>query len=213
MPSPEDGSQTRRLQIAGGAVLLIAIIAVAVVLLTSGGGDDGEDGPAVASTEVTLPERQIENLQEAADAAGCTYSEVKVEGSTHTEEKVKYKGNPPTSGDHNPVPAQDGIYDAGNSPEPEHYVHTLEHGRIILQYKPGADERTVATLEAIFNEEVNGAAGYHTVLMQNNTDMRPAVAALAWGELLTCEELSDEAIDAIRAFRERFTDQGPEFVP
>lgn len=208
-------SQTRRLQIVGGAVVAIAVVVVAIVLLTSGGGDDGGDADATtsASTEVTLPARQIENLQEAADAAGCTYREVDNEGSTHTEDPVEYKNNPPTSGDHNPVPAEDGIYAAGNSPEPEHYVHTLEHGRIIFQYQPGADERTIATLEAIFNEEVNGTPGYHAVVMENNTGMKSPVAATAWDQELTCPELNDEAIDAMRAFRDRFTDQGPEFVP
>lgn len=212
-------SRTRRLQIAGGALVAIAVIVVAVVLLTSGGSDSdsggtaGADGDATASVEVTLPPRRIENLEEAVDASGCTFREVKNEGSTHTEEQVEYKNNPPTSGDHNPIPAEDGIYAPGNTPPPENYVHTLEHGRIIFQYQPGADPRTIATLEAIFNEEVNGTPGYHAVVMENNTDMTANVAATAWDNELTCPELNDEAIDAMRAFRERFTDQGPEFVP
>lgn len=206
--------RNRRLQLVGGAVLVIAVIVVAVVLLTSGGGDDDGGGEATAgSTEVTLPARQIENLQEAADAAGCTYREVKNEGSTHTQEQVEYKNNPPTSGDHNPVPAEDGVYAPGNTPEPEHYVHTLEHGRILFQYRPGAPERVRQTLEAIFNEEINGTPGYHAIVMENNTGMKPLVAATAWDQELLCPELNDEAIDAMRAFRERFTDQGPEFVP
>jgi hypothetical protein len=208
-------SRTRRLQIAGGALVALVAIVVVVVLVTSGGGDDGGGADATASTnvEVTLPERQIENLEDAAQAAGCTYEEVPIESSTHTEEQVTYESNPPTSGDHSPVPAEDGIYTPGNSPAPENVVHTLEHGRILFQYEPGAPERTIATLEAIFNEEINGTPGYHAVVMENNTDMQAAVAATAWGQSLTCPELNDEAIDAMRAFRERFTDRGPEFVP
>ena len=211
-------SRTRRLQIAGGALVAIAVIVVAVVLLTSGGSDSDNGGTAStgdgsASVEVTLPPLRIENLEEAVDASGCTFREVENEGSTHTEETVKYKNNPPTSGDHNPIPAEDGIYAPGNTPPAENYVHTLEHGRIIFQYQPGADARTIATLEAIFNEEVNGTPGYHAVVMENNTDMTANVAATAWDNELTCPELNDEAIDAMRAFRERFTDQAPEFVP
>ncbi|HEU4655923.1 MAG TPA: DUF3105 domain-containing protein [Capillimicrobium sp.] len=207
-------SRSRRLQIAGGALLAIAVVVVAVVLITSGGGgDDAETVDSSENVEVTLPPRQIENLQEAADAAGCTYRQMPNEGSTHVNKKVEYKSNPPTSGDHNPVPAEDGVYSPGNSPAPENYVHSLEHGRIIFQYKPGASERTIATLEAIFNEEVNGTPGYHALVLQNNTGMKAAVAATAWDQMLTCPELNDEAIDAFRAFRERFTDKGPEFVP
>jgi hypothetical protein len=206
-------SRTRRLQIVGGAVLAVAVIVVAVLLVFGGGGDDG--GTTADSTpgvEVTLPPRQIENLQEAADAAGCTYKEEKIQGSTHVNEKVEYDTNPPTSGNHNPNPAADGVYDAENSPEPENYVHSLEHGRIIFQYKPNSPQRTVATLVALYNEPFAGTPGYHALVLQNNTGMKDAVAATAWGQSLTCPELNDEAIDAMRAFRERFTDKGPEFV-
>lgn len=206
-------ARNRRLQIAGGAVLVVAVIVVAVVLLAGGGDDGGDTGTLSAGTEVTLPARQIENLQEAADAAGCTYREVPNEGATHTEDEVEYENNPPTSGDHHPVPAEDGVYAPGNTPETEQYVHALEHGRILFQYRPDAPERVRQTLEAIFNEEFNGVPGYHTVVMENDTGMKPLFAATAWDQELLCDELNDAAIDALRAFRERFTDQGPEFVP
>jgi hypothetical protein len=209
-------ARTRRLQIVGGAVLVIAIIAVAVALITSGGSDDtgGDGGPTTSpSVEVTLPAQKIKNLDEAAKAAGCTLRRMPNEGSTHVTEKVKYKSNPPTSGNHNPTPAADGVYEADGTPEPENYVHSLEHGRIELQYKPGSSPETVGTLEALFNEEFNGTPGYHALVFQNNTDMPYAVAATAWTQLLGCDKLSPEAIDAIRAFRERYTDKAPEFVP
>jgi hypothetical protein len=206
--------RSRRLQIVGGVLLAVAIVAVAVVLLTSGGGGGGNSGPSTsASSEVTLPPQKIQNLNEAAKAGGCTLRDFPDEGNTHTEKSVKYKTNPPTSGDHNPVPAADGVYTADNTPSPEHYVHTLEHGRIIFQYKPGADAKTVGTLEALFNEPFNGTPGYHAVVMQNNTGMKAPVAATAWTHMLTCDQMTPQAIDAFRAFRDRYTDKAPEFVP
>jgi hypothetical protein len=162
---------------------------------------------------VTLPARKIDNLEEAAKAGGCTYKAYPIEGSTHVAEKVTYKTNPPTSGNHNPTPAEDGIYAPGNSPEKEHFAHSLEHGRIELQYQPGAPQKTIDTLTAIFNEEVNGTPGYHTLLFENNTGMKSPIAATAWGQMLTCDTLDSASIDALRAFRERFTDKGPEFIP
>lgn len=210
-------ARTRRLQIVGGVVVALAVVVVAVVLLAGGGGDDGGsgDGPTTSpeSAAVTLPERRIENLDEAAEAGGCTVSEEEIEGSTHTEEPVEYQTNPPTSGDHNPVPAEDGVYAPDAAPAKENYVHSLEHGRIIFHYQPRATPEQVATLEAIFNEEVNGTPGYHALVIQNNTGMEAPIAATAWGQMITCPNLSPEAIDALRAFRERFTDKGPEFVP
>jgi hypothetical protein len=92
-------------------------------------------------------------------------------------------------------------------------VHSLEHGRIQFQYQPGTPQKTIDTLVAIFNEEFNGSAGYHAQVFENNTDMPTPIAAAAWGHLLACDDLSDESIDALRAFRERYTDKGPEFIP
>jgi hypothetical protein len=213
-------ARTKRLQIIGGVIVGLVVVAVVVVLLVSGGGGDDKDMSAAtgsasadASTEVKLPPRKIENLEEAAKAAGCTLKTYPIEGATHVTTTVKYKTNPPTSGDHNPTPAEDGIYDPGNTPAKEHYVHSLEHGRIQFQYAPGSPQKTIDTLVALYNEPVNGSPGYHAQVFQNNTNMPSKVAAVAWGQLLTCDELNDAAIDAFRDFRERYTDKGPEFIP
>jgi hypothetical protein len=215
-------ARTKRLQIIGGVIVGLVVVAVVVVLLVSGGGGDDKgksmnaatgNASSSASTEVKLPARKIENLEEAAKAAGCTLKTYPIEGSTHVTTTVNYKTNPPTSGDHNPTPAEDGIYDPGNEPAKENYVHSLEHGRIQLQYAKGSPQKTIDTLVAIYNEPVNGSPGYHAQVFENNTNMPAKVAAVAWGQLLTCDDLSDAAIDAIRAFRERYTDKGPEFIP
>src|SRR3954470_22012451 len=99
--------------IALGAVVVIAVIAV--VALSGGGGKNTVDTSNVASD---------------AQSGGCTFKSYPSEGRNHTTAKVKYKTNPPTSGNHNPTPAQDGIYAPGNEPPPESYVHSLEHGRV-----------------------------------------------------------------------------------
>jgi hypothetical protein len=208
-------SRTKRLQIVGGVIVGLVVVAVAVVLVVSSGGGSGSDGPkTTASTGgVTLPARKISNLEDAAKAAGCTYKAYPIEGSTHVTTKVTYKTNPPTSGNHNPTPAPDGIYDPGNTPAKENFVHALEHGRIEFQYAPGATQKTIDTLTAIYNEPVNGTPGYHALLFQNNTGMKSPIAATAWGQMLTCPNLASPAIDALRDFRDRFTDKGPEFIP
>jgi hypothetical protein len=214
-------SRTKRLQIVGGVIVGVVVVAVVVVLLVSsgGGGDDkgsmSASGSAstTASTDVKLPAPKITNLEEAAKAADCSLKSYPIEGSTHVTTTVKYGTNPPTSGNHNPTPAEDGIYDPGNTPAKENYVHSLEHGRIQFQYKPGATPKQIATLEALFDEPVNGSPGYHAQVFENNTDMPTKFAAVAWGQLLSCNDLSDATIDAMRDFRARYTDKGPEFIP
>jgi hypothetical protein len=208
-------ARSKRLQIVGGVVVALVVVAVAVFLVAgSGGGSSDGDGPSTtASASVALPARQIENLEAAVKASGCTYKSYPIEGSTHVTTQVDYKTNPPTSGDHNPQPAADGIYDPGNSPAKENFVHSLEHGRIEFQYKPGSPQKTIDTLDALFNEEVNGTPGYHALVFENNTGMQAPVAATAWGKSITCDALDSASIDALRAFRDRFTDKGPEFIP
>jgi hypothetical protein len=195
----------RRLQIVFGGLLAVAAVAAVVIAVTAG-GDDG--GGEQARADVPIPERQEENLNRAARAAGCTLESPEEEGRDHTEEEVEYDSNPPSSGPHHPQPAPDGVYDPANTPSMEALVHTLEHGRVLVQYRSGTPERTVAQLETLFNEDP-----YHMVLLQNNTGMPYQVAATAWTQKLGCEEMNDRVFDAIRAFRDSYRDQAPEFVP
>jgi hypothetical protein len=206
-------ARRKRLQLALGAVGAVAAVAV-VALLLSGtlGGDDaaGEGAPPEANVE--LPEQKIGDLRAAAKAAGCTVRNPEIEGSTHETKQFKasdYKTNPPTSGNHTPTFYQDGVYEPGTTPELGMLVHTLEHGRIDVQYKPGTPAETVRELEALLAEQNNG---YHMLLFENTTGMEAQVAATAWGHSLTCDKMNPQVFDALRTFRAEYIDQGPEQV-
>jgi hypothetical protein len=195
-------ARRRTLQIGGGAVLGLAVIAAVAIVALAGGGDDKGD----ATVKTT-------KLAADAKAAGCTFSQFKSEGRSHTAGKVTYKTNPPTSGNHNPTPAQDGFYRAGNSPPKENSVHALEHGRIEFQYKPGTPAADVAKLRKLAEEPLNGTAGYHVLLFENNTKMPSQFAAAAWTKSIACPTLSRQALGAMREFRTAFTDKAPEIIP
>jgi hypothetical protein len=190
-------SRKRTLQIGGGAVLVLAVIAVIAVVALAGGGDKPDTS----------------NLAADATAAGCTFNTYKSEGRNHTTGKVNYKTNPPTSGAHNPTPAQDGIYAPGNEPQPGNFVHSLEHGRIEFQYKPGTSQADIAKLQKLAEEPLNDSAGYHVLMFQNNTKMPTQFALTAWTKSLTCDKLTPQSIAVMRDFRKAFTDKGPEFIP
>jgi Protein of unknown function (DUF3105) len=193
-------ARKRTLQLGGGLIAGLVVIAVIVVVVAGGGGGGGDK---VDTTKLTAD----------AKAAGCTFGQFKSEGRTHTAGKVTYKTNPPTSGNHNPTPAQDGIYRAGNTPPKENFVHSLEHGRIEFQYKPGASDADVAKLRALAEEPINDTPGYHMLMFENNTNMPTEFAAAAWTKSITCGQLTPQAIDAMREFRKAYTDKGPEFIP
>jgi hypothetical protein len=189
-------------------------VVVGVVLLVTGGDkkDSGSGGqPAAAKeTKATIPQPVERDLDKAAKAAGCVLNNPPLEGSSHVNGKVKYKSNPPTSGNHNAVPALDGIYEPGQEPEPEHWVHSLEHGRIDVMYRKGSPKALISQLETLVSEPLNGKDGYKTLLFQNDTNMPYAVAAAAWGHSIGCKKTSDAMWDALRDFRVKYMDKGPE---
>jgi hypothetical protein len=201
----------KRAGIALGALVAVAVAVFAVITVASG-DDDINPG---AGTGATIPGVRITDLTEAARAAGCRVrEELPEEGRDHLapDARVRYRTNPPTSGDHVLVAAQDGIYAPGNPPDLKESVHALEHGRINIQYRRGTPAQVVNQLETMFNEEVQGVAGYRSLLFENQSGMRDAVAATAWQWMITCPTMNDRVFDAIRAFREERQGKGPEIV-
>jgi uncharacterized protein DUF3105 len=174
--------------------LVAATIAVLAFVLLSG----GDDKPSKA---------QLAALKRAAAAAGCTLRSFPSEGRGHTTNPVTYRTNPPTSGPHNPVPAPDGEY-ANGAPPKERYVHSLEHGRIALQYRPDASPAARAGLKAVFEEDRD-----RMLLFANNTGMPYEVAATAWTQLLGCPRYNARVPAALRAFRDAYRGKAPEKVP
>jgi hypothetical protein len=194
----------RLLQLLGGGVVAIAIAGGLAFAISQGGGS--------SSAKVDTA-----RLDAAAAAAGCTYRAFPSEGREHvtrTLTPADYKTNPPTSGQHNPVPAVDGLYVPGNEPLLQNWVHTLEHGRVEFQYRPGTSAAVIAQLTKLFNENVKGSGnGYHSMLFENNTKMPFAVAAVAWRHYMACKTYTPKSITALRTFRDELIDKGPETIP
>ena len=213
----KQAANKKRLQLVGGALLGLAAVAAIVVALVVGlGGDDettASNEGSDAAAAVSLPPQETSDLDEAVKASGCTLTHPEYEGADHEEKDFKptdYKTNPPTSGTHFPDWYDDGTYAPGSVPNLGMLVHTLEHGRINVQYKKGTPEADVAKLEALLQEQNEG---YHMLLYENTTGMDAQVAATAWTQSLTCPAMNDKVFDAIRTFRARYIDKGPETVP
>ncbi len=192
--------------VVGGGLVLAALVAV-VVVVAAGGGGGGGGGDKLAVKAVDPPPQRQTDLAKAAVAAKCELKNPLIEGRTHTTKKVAYKTNPPSSGNHDPFPAADGAY--GTAPPTQKLVHELEHGRIIFQYDPKkAPAKRIGQLKGLFDEDP-----YHLVLTPNATNMPYAVAVTAWGHIAGCKRVTDATFDVLRAFRERYQDKAPEFVP
>jgi len=187
--------QPRASGYATAAVLVLATAAILIYVVIGRGGGGGSPS-----------DEQLGRLRSAAAAAGCSLASFPTEGREHTEGKVTYRTNPPTSGPHNPVPAPDREY--AKAPPAENYVHSLEHGRIELQYRPGAPPAVLGALRAVYRESSD-----KMLLFPNNTGMDYEVAATAWKHRLGCPKYGARVPDALRAFRDAYRDRGPEQVP
>jgi hypothetical protein len=188
----------------GGALAAAAVIAIAVVLLSGGDSSNAESGGGWPKGSV--PKQQQSDLATAAKDASCELKNPPDEGHQHVTTQVQYKANPPTSGNHNPDPAPDAAY--LEAPAKENTVHSLEHGRIEIQFKPTVPDSVKGALKALFDEDQ-----YHMLIFPNQTNMPYEVAATAWGHELVCPKYSDKVPDAIRAFKNQYRDHGPETVP
>ena len=198
----------RRKRLAGfaiaGIVLVAGIAAVAVFLAGRGGGGPLADPNAYPDGSV--PAQRVTDLDAAAEAAGCRERSFPSEGQDHVATPVEYRSNPPHSGDHLEIPAEDQAFT--EAPQKEALVHSLEHGRIIIQFRPGTSAEVRGALKALYDEDP-----YHVILTPNATKMPYAVAVTAWRRTLTCEQAGPGIYDAIRAFRDSYRDRGPEDVP
>jgi Protein of unknown function (DUF3105) len=217
--------------VTAGALTLAVVVGLAIVLLSGGdsNGLDSEDVPEAAHVQLqtgsindipfddrvgtTPPPLQQGDLETAAADGNCDLQlDLPDEGNTHikpSDPVPDYKTNPPTSGNHIEPPLQqaDGAY--SKYPGAQYVVHSMEHGRIEIQYSPDLPEKDQLALKGVFDESPAG------VLFFPNPDMPYEAAATAWttdgGELLGCPKYEGRAtLDAIRDFRDIYRGLGPE---
>lgn len=221
--------------VAAGAIALVVVAGLVIALAGGGSDEEGAGGGStVASGDCSQvntsfggeipdgvecddregtppPEIQLGDLTAAAKAAGCDLQlNLKDEGATHlnpkTDDLPDYGTNPPTSGDHYPIPLADGAF--LSEPSPGNFVHALEHGRIEIQYSPDLPEEDQLALKGIVDADPAG------VSMFPNEDMPYDVAVTAWTQLMGCKAFEgDTTLDAVQDFRDAYRGRGPEAIP
>lgn len=218
-PGEKDSNRNRL--IIGYAVVSTVILAIAVAVFIIASGSGGSSGPEtdeggahinlnteIGSTNGVQPDERagtvppsvkVTNLQAAAKQAGCQLQlHLKDEGHEHIppgSPEPNYKTNPPTSGPHVDPPYQqaDGAY--AEMPEPIDFVHSLEHGRMEIQYSPDLPEEDQLALKGVYDTM------YGATLLFPNSEMPYAVAATTWTNLIGCPKYKGAiTLDAIRAF-------------
>ncbi len=201
----------------GGALVLAALVGGGIALLAGSGGDDNTATAQVLPSGGKVPEPQVTDLTTAAKAAGCKMISFPAQSRDHLQnlnDKVKYKTDPPTGGKHYFDPAADGAY--AKAPPDVQLVHTQEHGRVIIWFKPSLPKEDRAGLKALFDQDSD------KMVLVPRANMPYAVAATAWGAtpdplgtgyLMGCPKFTPKVYDALRTFRDEHRGKGPEPIP
>ena len=124
------------------------------------------------------------------------------QGQTHLKpggKYISYNSTPPTSGPHDPTPAPCGV--SSQQIPNEVQVHDLEHGVIMVQYRPGLDQAQVQALEKL------GRSYSSHVIVAPYQGLSTPIAVTAWTKLMILNR-ADEG--KIRRFIDLYRQRGPE---
>jgi hypothetical protein len=176
-----------------GAVVVVVLLGiVGFSLLRSGGPKE--------APELSGP------LRAALEQQGCTVDSQADPGREHVTE-ARYSVNPPAGGNHNAVPSPAGFYELANAPGDAHLVHALEHGFVVVWYRPdGVNPGTVDGLREL-------ARSHPWVVVVPRPTLPSALAATAWHRRLLCPGGPADPLGAdgpIGNFVTAFRNQGPE---
>lgn len=124
-------------------------------------------------------------------------------GSGHVDpsESVNYPTPTPTSGAHSVSSARCGLITDGLPLE--FAVHSLEHGVVVVWYRPDLEENLLPDLQVLL-----GQWDSHVIVAPNPGISEPIVAT-AWNRLQRFEDVGQGLSEFIDVYRQR----GPESVP
>lgn len=127
-------------------------------------------------------------------------------GAEHTETNVLYEMTIPTSGTHSFHDLKFGYYT--EKPSYEELVHNLEHGDIIIYYRPDADASIKQSAQYLSHFRKAGAG----VLAVPNEDIPEGkeVVVNAWTKTMELTKYDEQVVGA---FIYAHINQGPEKIP
>ena len=156
------------------------------------------------------PQQVRPDLDDRASLPGTYYPAL---GNLHlTQGQVfdNYNSNPPTSGPHDPVPVNWGIYD-----EPqlkEKLVHSMEHAGVVIWYNCPDCEDLINNLKGVAQGYLNQG---RRIVMTPYSDMDTGIAITSWTRLDRMTDFDEVRIQRfIEAHEGRYNPEGfPPGIP
>jgi hypothetical protein len=139
--------------------------------------------------------------QPAAELEGVEHPIDRGSGHLAEGETTNYGTATPTSGPHSPTSARCGLY-----PDPlplVFAVHDLEHGVVVIWYRPDLESELLPDLRAFINEWDSH------VIVSPNPGISDPIVATAWNRLMRFDTVEPR----LSEFADTYRNRGPESVP
>jgi len=132
------------------------------------------------------------------------------EGYDHVQvgTQIQYRAHPPASGPHYPSPAPAGVYPEGLPPG--FWVHSLEHGYIVLLYKPPVSDAGLLEFREMVKNFPKSKYGNVKLVIAPYEEMIHPFAVLAWDWRLWLDTFDR---GKVLEFYRGHVDQGREDLP
>lgn len=189
----------------GASLVGILILALLLVSITTRPG--GSTSSALPSSNLPGAPTQTGSDNLPTQGPGTVVPE---EGKDHVDDgtTITYKSYPPSSGTHYGSTADYGFWEE-EKPEGQ-LVHNLEHGAIVLYYKPGLSPDIVQSLRDSYVSLPPAKYGKVKLVVTPYSKLQSPLVIAAWGRV---QPLSEFDYEAIQAFYQAWVDKGPEDVP
>jgi hypothetical protein len=176
-----DGYAMERVQQIWSRVPRLALVLLGLLLAA---------GPAGLALSQDTPRAAAgTSLSDTARKAGCTLR----------ENEDGMVTNPPVTGRRiEQSIAADGSHIGRRAPAINAIIHSLLHGRVLIQYRPGLPDPEVRALDRLVRDDSDRVVGF-----ENQTGMTAPVAATAYLSLLTCPRVDAATLHALSVFRDR----------
>lgn len=185
--------------------LAVIIVAAVVVVLVSGGSGK-KHTPVSASSPPSAAHCTTDDRMDvySTDGPAVHTDSPAYKGPLGPPTNPKYTVDPPSGGDHLGQAAPPGDYEGNQVVADGYYVHSLEHGYVVIWHHPDVSAGQLTAIKAV-------AAKYpKDVLIVARSSMADAVAATAWHHRLLCDGVDSAALSDFVA---QYRNQGPEKIP
>ncbi len=134
------------------------------------------------------------------------------EGRTHVDQgtPVNYKNDPPASGSHYPTWIRAGVY--SEPLEKGNWVHSLEHGYVVILYNcPAGCPQLQDQLRQFYESAPKSSRyNYQKLVIAPYPTLTHQIAAVAWDHIFDLDQFDE---GQLMGFYKGYLDHGPEDAP